>query len=50
MNARELRGRALAALRIADPTAKVRAVHALAMAAPLPDPELELEAVERKVA
>ena len=40
----ELRGGALAALRAADPAAKVRAVHALATAAPPPDPARQLEA------
>jgi uncharacterized ferritin-like protein (DUF455 family) len=42
MTFRELREGALAALRIADPEEKVAAVHALAAAAPRPDPDLEL--------
>jgi len=44
MSPRELRGGALAALRIADPAAKVCAVHALARSASPPDPALELVA------
>ena len=44
MSARELRGAALAALRLADPAAKVRAVHALAASAPPPDPALAIAA------
>jgi uncharacterized ferritin-like protein (DUF455 family) len=44
MSPRELRGGALAALRIADPAAKVSAVHALAASAPPPDPALQLAA------
>ncbi|MGB2818876.1 MAG: ferritin-like domain-containing protein [Burkholderiaceae bacterium] len=42
MTVRELRQGALAALRVGDPREKVAAVHALAMAAPAPDPEVEL--------
>jgi len=44
MSPRELRSGALAALRVADPAAKVGAVHGLAKSAPPPDPALQLEA------
>jgi uncharacterized ferritin-like protein (DUF455 family) len=44
MSSRELRAEALAALRVADPAAKVRAVHALEAARPSPDPTLEIAA------
>ena len=46
MNTPELRGGALAALRTVDPVAKVCAVHALAAAAPPPDPTRELRPPE----
>ncbi len=42
MTFRELRHGALAALRVPDPQEKVSAVHALAAAAPLPDPRLAI--------
>jgi uncharacterized ferritin-like protein (DUF455 family) len=43
MTFRELRHGALAALRVPDPQEKVFAVHALAAAAPLPDPRLAID-------
>jgi uncharacterized ferritin-like protein (DUF455 family) len=44
MTTPELRGEALAALRIGAARAKVEAVHALAASAPAPDPSLEIAA------